>query len=663
MKKLMTMLSAVAVAFGLQAASPYPSGSHFNDENWMEIESETNLWTSLEGLSISTNPASLPAGVSAPLQFFDSDFKNNLEFQRGLTDPTYRAIRLDASTKQPLTQNLTSTGVVVDTLIKFTPYDEEDQASLDDTNAKIAVWVKEIEGGDGAASTYQLMVSAGKFDSESSTLTRTDYACSSKINDINAWYRLTVKAVADMSGGYQIPGFVVFLNGEAVSSAEVKKDVSSIDKLSSEATSWNVVGSIFPSLISSDQTIRQVGFAGKGWIDDLSFTDVIPEFAAATATFTIEGGAHVESFKYNGQTWTKGDAPLVCLSDGEAPKTVTNIVYAAGYFGPETETVDREANATNKIGEGAQLLAATVTIDGQSTPCGTLADAIAVVNAATADVTLKLGANSYDTTPVDIENTAGKVTTLDLAGCTISNALYALSKLIITDSSDKGTGKVDASIGGDVDGDDYMLTIEGGKFLASANSEGIAAKLPDGKALIEQDGYYVLGDKPAGPTIDPITPSASSTNSYESADAATNAAEEINKNPETYIQAPEAVTDADAKKAYAALFVATVVDGTKVVVDLKAEAATTIQQQVDIATTNLNVAAVAAAETAANQTITVTPGLYYSVKANSTLTKDMPVRSCELATGTTLSISLPKFTGAGFYQIQATVAPKTPVEE
>lgn len=661
MKKLMTMLSAVAVAFGLQAASPYPSGSHFNDENWMEVESETNLWTSLEGLSISTNSASLPAGVSAPLQFFDSDFKNNLEFQRGLTDPTYRAIQLDASTKQPLTQNLTSTGVVVDTLIKFTPYDEEDQASLDDTNAKIAVWVKEIEGVEGAASTYQLMVSAGKFDSKSSTLTRTDYACSGKINDINAWYRLTVKAVADMSDGYQIPGFVVFVNGEAVSSDEVKKDVSSIDKLSSEATSWNVVGAIFPSLISSDQTIRQVGFAGKGWIDDLSFTDVIPEFAAATATFTIEGGAHVESFKYNGQTWTKGDAPLVCLSDGNAPKTVTDIVYAAGYFGPETEPVNREAKATNTIGAGAQLLAATVTIGSQSTPCGTLADAIAAVNAATANVTLKLGADVAvgEKNFVGIENANEMSVTLDLAGHTVSNSIYAATALLIIDSSENGTGKVD----GAVEGNEGMLTIEGGKFLASANPDGIAAKLPDGKALIKQDGYYVLGDKPASPTIDPITPSASSTNSYESAEAATNAAEEINKDLETYIQAPEAVTDEAAKKAYAALFVATVVDGTNVVVDLKAEVATTIQQQVDVATTNLDVAAVAAAETPAEQTITVTPGLYYSVKANSTLTKDMPVRRCKLATGTTLSISLPKFTGAGFYQIQATVAPKTPVKE
>lgn len=530
MKKLMTMLSAVAVAFGLQAASPYPSGSHFNDENWMEIESETNLWTSLEGLSISTDSASLPAGVSAPLQFSKTDFKNNLKFQRGLTDPTYRAILLDES-KQPSKQTLTNAGVVVDTLIKLTPYDEEDLVSLDDMYAKIAVWVKEIEGKDGAASTYQLMVSAGKYDSTSKRLTRTDYACSSEINDINAWYRLTVKAIADVSDGFLIPGFVVFVNGEAVTSAEVKEDVSNIGKLSSEAASWNVVGAIFPSLISDDQTIRQVGFAGQGWIDDLSFTDVIPEFAAATETFTIVGGEHVESFKYDGRTWTSGEAPLVCLSTNGAPETVTDIVYAAGYFGFQTETVNRAANSANTIGARAQLLAATVTIGSQSTPCETLAEAIATVNAATANVTLKLDLDA--TADIVVNNANDILITLDLAGRTLTATseseeaeVYVINlkkgRLVVTDTSSTQTGRVVGtvtSMGGDItlaagiydglvylDGDSQKIT--GGKFNSEHNSiPDLEDYLESGKRLVKEGDYYVLGDKPAedGSEANPYT--------------------------------------------------------------------------------------------------------------------------------------------------------------
>ncbi len=498
MKKLMTMLSAVAVAFGLQAASPYPSGSSFNEENWLEIEAETNLWTSLEGLSISTTPATFSAAVGAPDQFHDEDWKNNLEFKRGLTDPTYRAIQLGENgvpVKQPLTN-----AVVVDTLIKFTPYDVEDPASLDGTNAKLAVWVRELEGEDGAASSYQLMVTAGKWDSEKAALTRTDYACSSKFTDIDAWYRLTVKAIADVSNGYNIPGFVVFVNGELVTSSEVKTDVSNIGNLSNEAMGWNVNGGIFPSLIGADKTIQQVGFAGQGWIDDLSFTDVIPSWAAATETFTIVGDVHVESFVYENRTWKKGDAALLGFSTAQAATEVTNIVYEAGYFGPEKFGVNREANSENVVGP-AQALAATVTIGNRAENYAVLTQAIAAINEAAEDVTLRLGANVENY--IEINNVSKKAVTLDLAGHTVLNYIYAFSKLIIMDSSTDSTGKVD----GEVAGDDDMLAIRGGKFLVEKNLNGIVATLPEGKALVEQDGYYVLGDARAedGSAANPYT--------------------------------------------------------------------------------------------------------------------------------------------------------------
>ena len=219
MKKLMTMISAVAVAFGLQAAAPYPSGSHFNEENWLEDESEKKLWTSLEGLSISTVSATFQDSVGLPAQFADETLGNNLAFKRGLTDPTYRAIQVDEK-NQPVKQTIGAGGVVVDTLIKFTPYDVDDQANIDNTHAKVAVWVKEIADADGGASTYQLMVTAGHYVDE--TLVRKDYACSSKITDMDAWYRLTVKAIPDMTQGGNIPGFVVAINGETVPSGAVK---------------------------------------------------------------------------------------------------------------------------------------------------------------------------------------------------------------------------------------------------------------------------------------------------------------------------------------------------------------------------------------------------------------------------------------------------------
>lgn len=665
MKKLMTMLSAVAVAFGLQAASPYPSGSHFNDENWLEIKSETNLWTSLEGLSISTNSASLPAGVGFPAQFDETAPGNNLEFQRGLTDPTYRAIQVD-ETNQPIKQDLTDAGVVVDTLIKFTPYDEEDQASLDGTGAKIAVWVKEIEGADGAASTYQLMVSAGKYDSDATISTRTDYACSSKINDINAWYRLTVKAVADMSAGANIPGFVVFVNGEVVSSAEVKKDVSNIGELSSEATSWNVEGKIFPSLINSDKTIRQVGFAGRGWIDDLSFTDGIPTFVAATETFTIVGGAHVESFKYNGQTWTRGEAPLVCLSTGDAPETVTDIVYAAGYFGSPTETVERTANFANTIGADAQLLVATVTIGEQITPCGTLAAAIEAVNAATADVTVTLKLVVDATADIVVNNANDVHIILDLAGRTLTATsvseeaeVYVINLkqggLVVTDTSSTQTGRVVGIVtseGGDItlaagiyDGLVYLSgnsqKITGGKFNSEYNTiPDLEGYLESGKRLVKEGDYYVLGDKPAG-----VTPDGEAVVVDTEEDAA-----------KLVISATSPNTSIVSDEAYAAYFT----KKSTVTADGKCSVMAVLDTTV-VKADEVAAELVGKFDQITSDGVTISkakPGLYYSVEQGQSLDA-MTEGDRVQATAETVTIKATKFTGSGFYKVLVNTKPKT----
>lgn len=485
MKKLMTMISAVAVAFGLQAAAPYPSGSHFNGENWLESD-DAKMWTSLEGLSISTEPATFLDPVGYPAQFADEELANNLAFKRGLTDPTYRAIALKDGA--PDKQTIGAGGVVVDTLIKFTSYDGDDQANIDGTNAKVAVWVKEIEGADGAASTYQLMVTAGQYVNEN--LVRKDYACSSKITDMDAWYRLTVKAISDVTQGGQIPGFVVLINGETVTSGEVKKDLTGVP-LSTEASVWNVTGAIFPALVSNDQTLQQVGFAGQGWIDDLSITDEIPEFVKTVETFTITGGDHVESFRYNGNQWKKGNAPMIVT--GVAPGTegeVTDIVYEEGYFGPSTDKVLKNANKENVVGK-AQKLVATVTIGDVATSYATINDAVAAINAATSDVTLKLGADvSGDVSELSFENTEGATITLDLAGKTVAASIYAVTKVVITDSV--GTGKVDANVAGD----DGVLEIQGGKYLASANGNlASSATLPEGKALVSDgNGYLVLGE-------------------------------------------------------------------------------------------------------------------------------------------------------------------------
>ena len=517
MKKLLTMLSAAVTAFGLQAADPYPSGTSFDGTYWGE--SEQALWSSLEGLSISEDSFSYSGDL--PAQFQDEKNGNNLHIERKLTDATFRAIVAGGAK-----QAIPSDGLCVDTMIKFTAFDQEDTASIEGMDAKFAVWVKEIEGAEGEASTYQLMVTAGQWDSDKETLVRKDYACSSVITDMEAWYRLTVKAIADITNASKIPGYVVCVNGEVVTSGEAQKDVAKLS-LSSEGSQWNANGALFPALVSEDLTMSHVGFAGTGWIDDLSITDTIPGFVETKEVFTVKGNELVESFKYNGQIWSAGDEALIVVSSGAAAEQATDIVYIDGYFGPAVQVVNREANAVNIIGTGAMVEAASVTIDGTKTPYATIDEAFTAVNAATSDVTLKLGAN---TTGLAINNSnVGVTIVIDLAGKTITQdedsgnvaAIYVEAGMVVIDDTigggvvqgagDDGVALVVAEgeatlkkgIYNGLVGGTLAITSADVKILASANSDGIEATLPDSMkwGKDETGAYWMLVEKGEGVTF------------------------------------------------------------------------------------------------------------------------------------------------------------------
>lgn len=517
MKKLLTMLSAAVTAFGLQAADPYPSGTSFDGTYWGE--SEQALWSSLEGLSISEDSFSYSGDL--PAQFQDEKNGNNLHIERKLTDATFRAIVAGGAK-----QAIPSDGLCVDTMIKFTAFDQEDTASIEGMDAKFAVWVKEIEGAEGEASTYQLMVTAGQWDSDKETLVRKDYACSSVITDMEAWYRLTVKAIADITNASKIPGYVVCVNGEVVTSGEAQKDVAKLS-LSSEGSQWNANGALFPALVSEDLTMSHVGFAGTGWIDDLSITDTIPGFVETKEVFTVKGNELVESFKYNGQIWSADDEALIVVSSGAAAEQATDIVYIDGYFGPAVQVVNREANAVNIIGTGAMVEAASVTIDGTKTPYATIDEALTAVNAATSDVTLKLGAN---TTGLAINNSnAGVTIVIDLAGKTITQnedpgdvaAIYVEAGMVVIDDTigggvvqgagndgialvvTEGEATLKKGIYNGLVGGTLAITSADVKILASANSDGIEATLPDSMkwGKDETGAYWMLVEKGEGVTF------------------------------------------------------------------------------------------------------------------------------------------------------------------
>lgn len=442
------------------------------------------------------------------------------------------------------------------------------------------------------------------------------------------------------------------------------------------------------------QSFTGLGFAGnaqikKVEINDSGFDFIAPDVKTTTMTLNNVSVAVEPESAYNAETGA--------LSADCTIKVTPNLGFEVLTYTPTKSEYLKQTAAWTfeyKYAEGndVSFTAAAACAKVDDTAYATLSEALKALekNGGTLKLSRDIGVDDLS----DGFLSLGGEVTLDLAGKKISAP--ALSDglgtvtcsdgvLLITDSSDTASGCIE-SLGTDgvavcsaenslisilagtfvgeisdlilTDEGTPSITITGGTFSVDPTiwvSEGYTAtEGSDGSWTVAKSGA------PVGPTIVPITPSTSSTNVYESAAAATNAVEAINNDLEDYIQAPADVIDDGAKKAYAALFEAKVVDDTKVVVVLTDTAAANILAQVNTATTNINLAAVVAAESdTVSQTITVTPGLYYSVKADSTLTGNLPVRSCKLATGSTLSISLPKFTGAGFYQIQATVAPVT----
>ena len=497
MKKLMIMLSAASLAIGLRAAGPYPSGSAFNGETLDEAEQA--LWSSTEGLSIDKDVTAIDYLKVRPEQFNETTKGNSLKISTSLSAPAYRAI-VAGATPQDI-----GTGVYVDTLVKFTAFDPEDVATIDGTEAKLAVWVKEIEG---ETPSYQLMVTAGRVDGE--TVTVQNYVCATQ-SAINTddWYRLTIKSIKNINGD-GLMGFVVFVDGDVVSCGESKfANVT----LTQQAALWDDSGKLFPALVKQDSTLKQVGFAGQGNIDDLSITDVAPSFAADLPSFTVKGGEHVVSFTLGDKTWNMGDEALVFIANADAPR-IAKIVYETGYFGDETQELVISAGAELMVGN-AKALAATVTIDGTEMKCETLADAVTAVNAATSAVTLKLGAAAAGITLAN----ANATITIDLAGQTITQgeedtaAIYVDSGMVVVDDTvgggtvqgieaaglialvvSEGSATLNKGIyEGVVGGEGLAITSADVKILASANPDGVVATLPEGMMLQEgTDGYLSL---------------------------------------------------------------------------------------------------------------------------------------------------------------------------
>ena len=155
---------------------------------------------------------------------------------------------------------VTGDPVYVDTLIKFTP--SEDDPTIEDPNVKIAVFVN-------AQSNLVLYTGKNLSINEIGT---TDTGLPI---DPEAWYRLTI-----MLGQLEsTPVVQVYLNGEVISSAD------GMDETGAAGGTW------FLSAAGLAPSLSMVSFQGTGWVDELVVTsmangfDVTPPSILLTLSF------------------------------------------------------------------------------------------------------------------------------------------------------------------------------------------------------------------------------------------------------------------------------------------------------------------------------------------------------------------------------------------
>ncbi len=261
MKKIFMLLSAGALFAASAATLSTTSGTTFAgltagdafSASGAAAEGGKYYWYSADaqsGTNMSLAANYYGGACGRPNQFAEAE--TSIALAVDAENLLYRAAEGSASafSSPSFTQvDLGDGGLYIDTLIKFEQC--RDEADIADDAGKLAVWLN---------STSNLVITAGKYSGE--TFGTNDYVAAG-LGEVqcgafnpDAWYRLTVKAAN--SNGKVL--FNVYIDGQQVTAL----DGGPI--------------TFFPSLQPSSLTLSALAFQGEGAVDDISFTEELPNF-------------------------------------------------------------------------------------------------------------------------------------------------------------------------------------------------------------------------------------------------------------------------------------------------------------------------------------------------------------------------------------------------
>ena len=333
MKKLMfaTALAAAAAAF---ADAPINATAFANPEEYNpNIQSSYFYFAGDSDSSVVTNTS--PSTEKHTANFASADDANYLALDteggtlwRSLATIGSETVGEDTTYSLGTAQPVAATGTYLDTLVQFTV--TEDEAPEVTSGDKLAIW---LQAGEG---TTNLMVKAGLIN-DLGTVTETTFTLDATVNP-DEWYRLTVKALADITDNEGIPGFQIYLDGTLLTSSTATLTSEYLEILGPDDVDDShyadlVAGKYFASL-QTDATLQGVGFQGTGAVDEIVWTeeDLFPAGGATMISFTLTGGENATVSYVIGseasQTWDGTSAPISVESGATVTFTATP---ASGY--------------------------------------------------------------------------------------------------------------------------------------------------------------------------------------------------------------------------------------------------------------------------------------------------------------------------------------------
>lgn len=384
MKKLMTIMAAAATALFAFGDVTLPSGTSLEEltagealdptKNDAGTGSDNTYWylTGDDQASLLVTNYDNEVVLPARPEQFSGNNSNYLKIET--SGRLYRSIGANTQDASAFATIGIGDGIYLDTLVQFTPAEDEFKAEAVESGDKIAIEYVEREDDPATVedeSYTNFVVRAGYVDAENSIVATNYYlALPDGVQfDKTAWHRLTVRAISNVGNAFAPVGFVIYVDGTnlvydvnvAAGNQTYEESLNSVVKtyLYNDTTH-----ALLPSLLrygeTNYDTLSAVAFNGNGSVDDISFTadkpGILPaEGTAVTiawdanvATYTVVAG---EDTLINAKAVSGAGSTNLLLDTSVATLTVT-ATYATGY----------EAGTWTVTGEGAAISGSTFTV-------------------------------------------------------------------------------------------------------------------------------------------------------------------------------------------------------------------------------------------------------------------------------------------------------------